>query len=86
MLLSVQGGLIKEADNICKMTTNYSYPTKNVTNYSNLGKTSVENYLYTEDSFNLLTEAGDKILLENSNSMWADVNKNTSSYSYPTKN
>ena len=66
--------------------TNYSYQTKNTATYSNTAKTSVENYLFTEDSFNLLRENGDKILLENSNSMWAGEDKSSTSYTYPTKN
>ncbi len=66
--------------------TTYSYQTKNATTYSNTVKTPVENYLYTEDSFNLLRENGDKILIENSNSMWADTNKSSTSYTYQTKN
>lgn len=82
--------------NQSKNTSSWTDASKNTATWSDQSKAGDNSYLLKEDSFYLLLETGDKIVLSygstdftdqtKNTSSWTNTSKNTSSYNNQTKN
>jgi hypothetical protein len=64
----------------------YANQSKNTSSWTNQSKTGDNSYLLKEDSFYLLLETGDKIVLSYGSADFTNQTKNTSSWANMSKN